>query len=62
MFQALLLLAGVASFVCGAYMIWRPLGFLIGGVLLFSIGLLMNKISEAQDMASRFSQTAADFL
>jgi Flp pilus assembly protein TadB len=48
-FQAFLLIAGLLLFVYGAYLIWHPLGFLIGGAVVFAIGLLMNKISEAQN-------------
>lgn len=47
-FQAVLLLAGIVSFSYGAYLAWRPLGFIVGGVLVFGIGILMNKISEKE--------------
>jgi hypothetical protein len=45
-FQGALLLVGAAAFTFGMREVWRPLGFIVGGVLLFGLGLLMNKITE----------------
>lgn len=45
-FQGSLLLIGVASFTYGAYLMWRPLGFIIGGVLVFGVGIMMNKLEN----------------
>jgi hypothetical protein len=46
-FHGLLLLVGAVSFTYGIYAIWRPLGFIVSGILLFGLGLLLNKITEA---------------
>jgi len=45
-FQAALLVLGMASFSYGMYIMFKPLGFLFGGVLLFGVGLLLNKVME----------------
>lgn len=45
-FQASLLLIGILSFTYGSYLVWKPLGFMIGGIFVFGVGVLMNKISE----------------
>lgn len=45
-FQGALLLIGLVSVSYGAYLAWKPLGFIVGGVFMFATGILMNKISE----------------
>lgn len=47
--QATFLLLGLLGVVYGMYLIWKPLGFIVGGVLMFAVGILMNKISEIQE-------------
>lgn len=39
---------GLAAIVCGCSMIYRPAGFIVGGLLLFAVSLILDRQKESK--------------
>ncbi len=53
MLKTALCLLGLAAIVYGFWLMYRPLGFIAGGMLLFILALIIDRIQEHNTRAAR---------
>lgn len=47
--MVIIALFGVGGLLYGLYMMWKPLAFVIGGIIFVAIALMMNELYDASE-------------